>query len=258
MQRYAFQIAYDGSRYFGFVRQPSQPTVEGELLKAFKYCGILTELKNAHYQVAARTDRGVNALCQVVALDVSKRPSIRDIYACLPNDIKILSAVKVQPSFDPRRQALRKHYRYTCMAPPGFNLKKARAAAKMLQGQHDFWNFCKHEHGKLTTGELQRVKIGGKKTLTFDFVGPAFLWQQVRRMVSALLAVGRGKLNLRDFKQMLKQHRTPLPAPAPPDGLVLVRVVYDGIDFGSNCQRSEKCANLLKRINSKISIATAK
>ena len=257
MQRYAFQIAYDGSRYFGFVRQPEQLTAEGELLKAFKCCGILTELKDAHYQVAARTDRGVSALCQVVALDVSKRPSIRAINAGLPDDIKILSVVKVQPPFDPRRQALCKHYRYKCEAPPVFNLKKARAAAEMLQGRHDFWNFCKHEHGKPTTGELQQAKISEKKNLTFDFVAPAFLWQQVRRMVSALLAVGLGKLDLRDFKLMLKGPRIPLPRPAPPEGLVLVRVVYGNVDFGSNCRRSE-CVNLLKRIHSKISIATAK
>jgi len=257
LQRCAFQIAYEGSRYFGFVRQPGQPTVEGELLNAFRHCGILTELKDTRYQAAARTDRGVSALGQVVALDVSRRPSIRAINACLPEDIKILSAVKVQPSFDPRRQALRKHYRYTCEAPPGFNLKKARAAAKMLQGRHDFWNFCKHERGKQTTGELQQVKISKKKTLTFDFVAPAFLWQHVRRMVSALLAVGGEKLNLRDFKQMLKQHRTPLPAPAPPEGLVLVRVVYSGVNFEPNCQRL-KCANLIKRIHSRISMATAK
>ncbi len=257
MQRYAFQVVYDGPRYFGFVRQPGQPTVEWELLKAFKYCGILTELKNAHYQVAARTDRGVSALGQVVALDVSKRPSIRAINACLPKDIKILSVVKVQPPFDPRRQALRKHYRYTCEAPSDFNLKKARAAAEMLQGRHDFWNFCKHEYGKSTIGELQHVKIGGKRTLTFDFVAPAFLWQQVRRMVSALRAVGRGKLDLHDFKRMLKQHQSQLPAPAPPEGLVLVRVVYPGVAFKSNC-RHAKYENLLKHIRGKSSIATAK
>lgn len=38
--RYAFKVAYDGARYFGFARQPGLPTIEGELLKALKECGL--------------------------------------------------------------------------------------------------------------------------------------------------------------------------------------------------------------------------
>jgi tRNA pseudouridine38-40 synthase len=127
-----------------------------------------------------------------------------------------------------------------------------------MLGMHDFWSFCKHERGKSTLGELKQAKISGRKILTFDFVAPAFLWQQVRRMVSALLSVGVGKLNLRDFKRMLEQRQGQLPSPAPPEGLVLTRVDYRGVDFRSNRRRSAKFANLLKRIRSRISIATAK
>lgn len=227
-------MAYDGARYFGFVRQPGLPTVEGELLEAFKRCRLIADLKTARYQAAARTDRGVSAVGQVAVLNVPKRPNLRAINAHLPNDICVISVIKVQPSFDPRRQALRKRYRYTCAAPPLFSLRKARIAAKLLLGQHDFRNFCKHERGKPTIGELEQVKIGGRKILTFDFVAPAFLWQQVRRMVNALLSVGVGKLDFHDFKRMLEQRQAQLPSPAPPEGLVLMRVDYRGVKFRSS------------------------
>jgi tRNA pseudouridine38-40 synthase len=251
--RYAFKVAYDGARYFGFARQPGLPTVEGELLKALKECGLCHDPAEARYQVAARTDRGVSAVGQVVALDVLKRPNINAINAHLPDDISVLSTTEVQPSFDPWRMALRKHYRYICVAPEGFNLTKARSAAKLLLGAHDFWSFCKHEQGRPTLGELGQVKISGKKVLTFDFVAPAFLWQQVRRMVGALLTVGVGKSALDDFKLMLEQYIDHLPRPASPDGLVLVHVKYRGISFKSQ-RISKRQANLLKRIQAKKSI----
>jgi len=248
--RYAFKIAYDGARYFGFARQPSLPTVEGELLKALKECGLCHDPAEARYRVAARTDRGVSAVGQIVALNVLKRPNISAINVHLPDDISILSTTKVQPSFDPWRMALRKHYRYKCGAPEGFDLKKARGAAKLLLGAHDFWSFCKHDQGKPTLGELEQVKISGRKILTFDFVAPAFLWQQVRRMVGALLTVGAGKFALEDFKLMLEQQINHLPRPAPSDGLVLVQVKYRGISF-ENQRILKRYANLLKRIQAK-------
>jgi tRNA pseudouridine38-40 synthase len=247
--RYAFKVAYDGTRYFGFARQPGLPTVEGELLKALKECGLCHEPAEARYQAAARTDRGVSAVGQVVALDVLKRPNISAINAHLPDDISILSMTEVQPSFDPWRMALRKHYRYRCIAPEGFDLKKAQSAAKLLLGTHDFWSFCKHDQGKPTLGELEQVKISGKKIITFDFMAPAFLWQQVRRMVGALLAVGVGRLTPEDFKLMLEQQIDHLPRPAPSDGLVLMQVEYRGISFKNRVQKRN--VNLLKRILAK-------
>ena len=172
--RYAFKVAYDGARYFGFARQPGLPTIEGELLKALKECGLYHDPAEARYRVAARTDRGVSAMGQVVALDVLKRPNIGAINAQLPDDISILSTTEVQPSFDPWRMALRKYYRYKCGAPEGFDLKKARGAAKLLLGVHDLWSFCKHEQGRSTLGELEQVKISGGKNPHLRFCGASF------------------------------------------------------------------------------------
>lgn len=224
--RYAFRVAYDGSRYFGFVRQPSRPTIEAELLKAFKKCGAYRELKKAQFRTAARTDRGVSAVGQVVALDVVKEPNLRLINTCLPNDIAVLAAVEVGPSFDPRRQAQSKHYRYVCEALSNFDLPLARRAAKLLEGTHDFKHLCKHEQGRSTLGNLKYASVRVQKIIIFDFIARAFLWQQVRRMVNVLLAVGTGKLNLDELKKMLEGEAKQAMRPAPAEGLILVNIRY--------------------------------
>lgn len=227
--RFAFLIAYDGSRYSGFARQPSKLTVEAELLRAFKLCGLYRDLTDARFRVAARTDRGVSAVGQVVALNVLGKPNLNIINTHLPEDIGALAATEVQPDFDPRAHALEKHYRYVCEAPSGFDSHLARQAARLLEGTHDFKHFCKHEEGRPTIAELKRVSIRGRKTLTFDFIARAFLWQQVRRMVGALLSVGTGKLSLDRLEGMLTGQGDQAIRPAPPEGLFLVGVRYPSL-----------------------------
>jgi len=244
--RYAFLIAYDGSRYFGFVRQPAKPTVEAELLRAFERRGLYGKLKEARYRVAARTDRGVSAIGQVVALDVRRKPNVQELNVVLPQDIAVLAAVKVKPDFNPRTQAQSKHYRYVCEAPPDFNLTLARRAARLLEGPHDFKHFCKHDPGRATIGELELANVRGQKIIEFDFIARAFLWQQVRRMVGALLAVGTGKLSLIEFKQMLKGQARQAMRPAPAEGLVLVDVRYPSLLLRPNAHAISKFIKHLK------------
>ncbi len=227
--RYAFLIAYDGSRYFGFVRQPDRPTVEAELLRAFERRGLYRKLKESQYRVAARTDRGVSAIGQVVALDVCREPNVRELNAALPRDIAVLAAAKVKPDFNPRSQAQSKHYRYVCEVPPGFNLLLARRAARLLEGTHDFKHLCKHEQGRSTIGELGHASVRGQKILGFDFIARAFIWQQVRRMVGALLAVGTGKFSLDEFKRMLGGQAKHAMRPVPAEGLILVSIRYPSV-----------------------------
>jgi len=225
--RYAFMVAYDGARYFGFVRQPGQPTVESELLRVFRECGLYLNLKGAKYRVAARTDRGVSAIGQVVAFDVIGKPKLGGLNAPLPEDIAVLAAAWVKQDFNPRTQALSKHYRYVCEAPLAFDLSTARGAAKLFEGVHDFRHFCKHEHGKSTTGELKHARVRKQEQiLVFDFIAPAFLWQQVRRMVWAVRAVGTGNLSIEELKLMLEGRAKQSARPAPAEGLFLVGVRY--------------------------------
>lgn len=179
--------------------------------------------------VAARTDRGVSAVGQVIALDCLKSPNLDRLNDSLPEDIAVLAAAKVKPDFNPRIQARGKHYRYVCEAPPGFDLPLAHQAAKLLEGTHDFRHLCKHERGRSTIGELEYASVHEQKILEFDFIAQAFLWQQVRRMVGVLLAVGMGKLSLDGLKRMLEGRAKQAMRPAPAEGLVLVSVRYPSL-----------------------------
>jgi len=244
--RYAFRVAYDGSRYFGFVKQPSRPTIEAELLKAFKRCGLYRELKKVRVRTASRTDRGVSAVGQVVALNVFEEPNLSLINACLPDDIAVLAVAEVESEFDPRRQAQNKHYRYVCEAPLNFDLSLAHRAAKLLNGIHNFKYLCKHEQGRSTLGNIKYASVRGREILVFDFIARAFLWQQVRRMVNVLLAVGKGKLNLDELKKMLEGEAKQAMRPAPAEGLILVGIRYPSLVLKPDARTVSKFIKYLR------------
>ncbi len=248
--RYAFMLAYDGSRYFGFVRQPDRPTVEGELLRAFRRCGLYSDLRKTNYRVAARTDRGVSAMGQVVALDLMGAPELGELNAALPRDIAVLSIARVRPEFNPRTDSTSKHYRYVCEMPPGFDLRGTQRAAKLFEDEHDFRHFCKREPGKPTRGKFQYVGLTGGKFLTFDFVARAFLRQQVRRVVQALLDLGTGKLDMGELGSMLEGRADHSMRPAPPDGLFLVGVRYPRMRFDHDASAVKRFVEYLREFNS--------
>lgn len=224
-------FAYDGARYFGLVRQPAHPTVEAELLRVFKHSGLYRDLKDAMYRVAARTDRGVSAIGQVVSMDVLREPNLHGLNASFPEDIAVLCAVEVRSDFNARTQALSKHYRYVCDAPPGFDISIAQDAARLFERTHNFSHFCKREPGKPTKGKFEHAAIRGEKILKFDFVAPAFLRQQVRRVVQGLLEVGTGELGMGELKSMLEGRAKHSMRPAPAEGLFLADVKYPGLRF---------------------------
>jgi tRNA pseudouridine38-40 synthase len=224
--RYALMVAYDGTEYYGFVRQPGVTTVEEVLLRSLRECGLLKSLRASRYQVAARTDRGVSALAQVVALDLPEAPDVCEINSKLPEDVTVLGAAGVDRDFNPRRDVISKHYRYVCWRPDGFDPELARRAAEMMEGEHDFRFFCAREPGKTTVGRILMARVCSNNHLTFDFVAPAFFRQQVRRMVEALLEVGTGRIDLESVRGALEGNATRSFRPAPPEGLFLANISY--------------------------------
>jgi tRNA pseudouridine38-40 synthase len=242
--RHAFLVAYDGTRYFGFVRQPRAPTVEGELLRAFRKFGLFKDLKRCRYGVAARTDRNVGALSQVVALDVEREPELSELNSELPEDIAILACRPVQMTFDPRREVLAKHYRYVCMPPKGFDLERVKRAARLLEGMHNFKCFCKPEGNTWNSLMFARVKVN--EFLTFDFIAKFFLRQQVRRMVEGLLELGKREIGEEWFAQAVRGNAPRSFKPAPPEGLFLARTKYRRLVFKMSRAHVLKLASYLE------------
>lgn len=231
---------YDGTGFGGFQIQPNARTVQGELEAA------LARLHGGDRVVvdgAGRTDAGVHATGQVIAFTCRRSmsgPALeRALNALLPPDIAVRDVRRVPLGFHPRYAARYREYRYTVWNGPRRPLLERTAlgvrdpldtaamaaAASAFIGRHDFSAFGGRIDNPVRTVHAVRVRRNGG-LVTIDVRADAFLRGQVRRMVAALLAVGRGTMDEAGIRAALAA-RTPALAGAavPAHGLCLRRVV---------------------------------
>ena len=246
-RRLALVLEYDGSRFAGSQRQKRTPSVQSALETA------LRKLTGGRLRVAfaGRTDAGVHAKGQVAAFTTTSHLAtevfVRGLNAWLPEQIAVRRAAEVPDGFDPRRHAASRTYRYTIYnAPVRSPLWRADAwhvaepldteamqqAAAALAGEHDFAAFSRRE-GVSTIRCARRSEVARRGSLvTVELEANAFLRQQVRRTVGALVQVGTGRLSPGDFRKLLKRAEPASAGPvAPAHGLCLVRVSYPGLDL---------------------------
>ncbi len=228
--RVALKLAYIGTEFHGSQIQPNVLTVEGELFKALRNLDIIESPKSANYTCAGRTDAGVHALGQVIALDTDK-PNLaipRVINSELPPGIWVWAHAEVPRHFDARRDAVSRHYRYI-MSGEGYDISKIREASRLMIGTHDFENFARTNGEKSTirTIEMINSRVDGELT-KIDVVGNSFLWNMVRKMVTALSMIGKGVRDKDWLLQMLNpdiyEEGIEL---APAYGLTLLKVNYE-------------------------------
>lgn len=228
--RVALKLAYLGDRFCGFQYQPDEPTVEGELFKAFENLGI--DARKASYGCAGRTDAGVHAFGQVIAINTDSYIQPRQINAYLSPEIIVWASTKVADDFNPR-YATSRSYMYALFAR-NQDISTMRKAAKLLIGTHDFTNFTrKFGEGKNCVRIIHNAELRlAGDFLIFEMEGNAFTWNMVRCIVSALESIGKGHRGLKWFKEMLspEKHKERI-EPAPPHGLILKDVKYEGIEF---------------------------
>ena len=245
MKNYKFLIEYDGSRYYGWQRQPDQNTIQGKLESVLGVmCGREVEVIGA-----GRTDAGVHAkgmTANVFLETESTCEEIRDyMNRYLPDDIAVREVREASPRFHARYNALGKTYRYTCYdgevksvfdrkyyarleESPDIDLM--RQAAELLKGEHDFRNFCVNPRMKKSTvRRVDRIDIereGGY--LYFTFHGTGFLQNMVRIMVGTLLEIGCGRMTTERLQAVLDTPDRQKAGPtAPAQGLCLIKVDYD-------------------------------
>jgi tRNA pseudouridine38-40 synthase len=245
--RYRAKLAYDGSAYYGFQRQTSDlPTIQAMVERAVES----VSQQRVTITGAGRTDTGVHAEGQVIAFDIAWRHGdealLRALNAALPEDIAI-QELRQQPGFHPRFDAVARVYRYTVVqAAQRQPLLRKRAwqvflpldlagmaeAASLLIGVHDFGAFGRPPQGTNTVREVfQSAWSVEEQTcgVVYDYhiEANAYLQHMVRRIVGALIEVGRGGLRVDEFGSALKYgdwvNGVTL---APPHGLVLEAVRY--------------------------------
>jgi len=223
--RIAIKIGYDGSKFNGFAMQPRKKTVEGEILHTLKKTGIIENRKKAKFQYAARTDKGVNALGNVISFNCKGNALkvMQDI-----KDIWIMGYAYVDEHFNPR-YCLSKTYRYY-LYDDGFDFDTLKKAAMLFKGEHDFSYFARID-ARNPIRKIDKIDIRKKgKIIKIDFEGKSFLWHQIRRIVAAIIKVGRGKANMEDILNALNKIKRVNFGIAPPENLVLLDVKYN-FDF---------------------------
>lgn len=242
------RVAYDGTDFVGFQRQAARRgrTVQGEIESAIeKVCGERVVVVGA-----GRTDAGVHATGQVVAFDVNWRHSLdalgRALNAALPDDVAMCDLAVCEPGFHPRYSAKSRTYVYTAYASEvrqpllqrfAWQLKcqpdvqAMNDAASRLVGAHDFAAFGRAPSGRSnenTVREVYRAEWQEKEDrLCFTIEANAFLFRMVRRIVMALVRVGRGEYSPDEIEKILKsKDAQQIKGLAPACGLCLVNVKY--------------------------------
>ena len=238
------RVEYDGTDFAGFQLQLRARTVQAELEAAL---GILSGGRRIRVDAAGRTDAGVHAMGQVIAFNWSGRLTVaelgRALDALLPADVAVRDLRRAPIGFRPRYAARYRDYRYTVWNGPRSPLRERLAlgvrtpldtaamsrAGSVLVGRHDFSAFGAANRQPVRT--LYRVRVGQEGNLvTVDVRGDAFLRQMVRRIVAALLLVGRGEVEVSAVAEALASRRPAFNgALAPAKGLCLRRVVMGRI-----------------------------
>ena len=251
--RVRLDLAYDGTDFAGWQRQPDRDTVQSRVEAAIRRLYRLAPDDRTPVFAAGRTDAGVHADGQVAHFDAPFAIPAAGIRAglnnLLPDSVRVLSAGETGPGFHARFDAVAKTYRYHLIAasvaspllaryawPTGGDLRRdaMEEAALSFVGSHDFRAFFTAPPGEEPRTPVRSVSSArfrsGAGSLVFEVTAGGFLRYMVRRMVGTLVAVGRGQLPTDRVSEMLRDPERPGPRfRAPAAGLRLFRVHYDRI-----------------------------
>ncbi|WP_020566868.1 tRNA pseudouridine synthase A [Neolewinella persica] len=246
---YFLHLAYDGTAYRGWQRQPHNVVSVQQTLEE-----CLSEVHGREIVLGGcgRTDAGVHA-SQYYAYLRAERP-LQDKYVFivnkrLPNDITLHAALPVPLNSQARYDATERTYDYFLHGRPdaflgrfsgqydfqAFDPEAVAATLPLLLKHQDFRAFCKTPDRHNTTivkfrqATLYRTATGDRYRLRF--VANRFLRGMIRLLVNDLMLVGTGKLSQQIFAEMLKTGvRQPHFQLAPSEGLFLTGVSYPYID----------------------------
>jgi tRNA pseudouridine38-40 synthase len=228
---------------------------------------------------ASRTDSGVHARGQVAAFTCSDPSAeaeglphappvprgvgwplsrgtdklVLALNSRLPNDVLVVAAEAVAPTFDPISDCTSKGYTYSLFISPTrplferdyvhhlwtpLDVSAMQQAAERFVGEHDFAAFATAGHGRLTTVrtvhncavELSGAPEGASPPapLRIHVSGSGFLYNMVRIIAGTLVEVGRGKMTPDDVVAAMESKDRRRAGPTfPARGLCLEWVRYD-------------------------------
>jgi tRNA pseudouridine38-40 synthase len=251
LKRYFITLSYDGTRYHGWQIQPNGESVQERLQ------GALSTLLREEITVtgAGRTDAGVYARMMVAHFDLPsncKFDGTEDINCqqlayklnkLLPYDIAIQKVEQVSSDLHARFSATSRTYHYyihtvkdpfrraySCELHYPLDFDKMNEAAKVLMAYEDFGAFCKSGADVKTTlcqvTEARWIQTS-PESWYFVITANRFLRNMVRAVVGTLIEVGRGRLTLDGFRQVIEgKQRTEAGESMPGHALFLEDIKY--------------------------------
>lgn len=245
MSRYRILAEYEGTRYSGWQYQAGQKTIQGEFYRAISEA---FQTDKFEFYGSGRTDAGVHAIEQAAHLEINTSLSVvqmrHKINDLLPHDINVLQIDDAPKNFHARHDAIARSYIYliskrrSAFAKPfvwwikdKLDPEKMQETANLFYGMHDFKSFSDDSpEEKSTKVDIHFVELHEYgDTYIIHIVGSHFLHKMVRRLVGVITEVGRGKLKVKDVASFFDTHsREPAKFTAPPSGLYLEKVYYEG------------------------------
>ncbi|KIC89290.1 tRNA pseudouridine(38-40) synthase TruA [Flavihumibacter sp. ZG627] len=241
MNRYFIEVSYRGTAYSGFQVQDNSHTVQAELQKAME----LVFRKPFMLTGSSRTDAGVHAVQNYFHFDDENEFSQKQVYnlnAVLPNDLAVNRLIKMNSSSHSRFDAISREYRYHIYTrkdpflhdrayffPYTTDMDAMQAAAGILQEYTDFTSFSKRNTQvktficRLYESRWEQSSAG----YSYYVKGNRFLRGMVRALTATMLKVGRGNIDLLEFRSIIEGRDCTLAHFAvPAHGLFLERVNY--------------------------------
>lgn len=242
--KYLITFSYDGSKYYGYQKQPNKNSVQSEIEKVLS---IINSNNKVRINASGRTDSGVHALNQkadfILMKDIDCDKLKSSINKMLPSSIFVKEIEKIANDFHARFNVYKKEYTYKinvgdynplfCNYVYQYNkeldIDKMIKASKYFIGEHDFSSYAKD--AKLKESCIRTIyNVDVKKTkdiIDITFVGSGFLRFMVRNMVGSLIEVGNGSKKPSDIAKILKsKDRKSAGITAPACGLYLSNVYY--------------------------------
>ncbi|WAI00382.1 tRNA pseudouridine(38-40) synthase TruA [Methanogenium organophilum] len=221
--RLAFQVAYIGTDFHGSQMQASSRTVEGTFIRDCQDLGLFDDWRKAGFAFSGRTDRGVHARRQICAFTTSlPERAIGRLNRILPEDCWCTGWAETDETFHPRYHAKTRTYRYYLYDDGTTDLACMQEAASLLLGTHNFTHFSRLK-GKNPEKTILSSQIHIENGFyVYEITAPGFLWNMVRCIVTALVAIGRNEIDTDYLTALLNatprmRHLTPAPA----EGLIL-------------------------------------
>jgi tRNA pseudouridine38-40 synthase len=239
--RLFFRVGYLGDGFHGSQIQPDVKTVQGELIRVFRSLKWLSKEDGEHYLVlSSRTDAGVHVRVNGGIVDISAdlwaaltpRKIIRAVDDRLDPNIALLTVDEVERDYNPR-MALHRVYRYRLEGMEFWcepDHQEFASWLKLFVGTYDARNFARLEEGKnpMRTIISATPWIENGRLVGLEIIGEAFLWNQVRRVASALFQLSTGELDAGQIQSAIEQPLIPVDfGVAPSQWLILWGVEWE-------------------------------